>query len=191
MTRDFSKIRACGPWVYIRKVDPGDSYSLDALGSGLYYSTGTGDQRRSAGRGLVVSAGPGCIAFEGEAPNVNRIPHAEDGEFVEMPRDIVPGAIVAYRGYLEEANQVHQWLAQDYCFIHMTSLLGIWEELELVEKDEKLVEKPTSPFFDVAAGSLPKGKVYEVGEVRSVSKAEFERIEQRPGMFMGVDMAKK
>jgi hypothetical protein len=176
MTRDFSKVRACGPWVYIRKVDPGDPYTLSAHGSGLYFPKGDGAQRVANGRGLVISAGRGCTVQDG---GVNVVAGYEEGEFAAMPADIVPGAVVAYRGYLEGANHVHQLEGQDYCFIHMTSLFGVWEGIELEEKDEKLVER--SPFFDVAEGFIPEDGVFAVDEAH----------ELKGPIVVGADFAKK
>lgn len=158
MIQDPSKIRACGPWVYLRSIDPGDPYTLDAQGSGLYYPSGAGHQRIASGRGLVISVGRGCYVRDSDLPDVNKVQGYRDGEFAEMPREVVPGVVVAYRGYLEGANQIHQWELQDYCFIHMTSLYGIWEGLELEEKDGKLFEKGTGvydgPFFKIPAFSV-------------------------------------
>lgn len=88
-------------------------WALESLADGAYYEDGTTAQRTAWGRARVLSVGP---RFSGSSVLVG-----SGGE-------VVPGAVVVYRGYLEGANVPYPLRYPDVCFIHGDSIIGVMEE---------------------------------------------------------------
>ena len=100
-----SKIRAMGPWVWV-KPDPRKEYS----DGGIFMPETSLAERTGLGTAYVISAGPGGWGEKG-------------GKQVWVHSGIKAGDRVVYRHYLND-HAPKRHVMDDHCFIHMTDVVG-------------------------------------------------------------------
>lgn len=114
-------VRALGPWVLLRRQAPEHEWwSIEGLTDGLYHADGTGGQRVTFGRGVVVSVGRGYYSKPDEKTGKVRL--------VQPDSALVEGAVAVYRGYLEKALQPFELDDPDLFFVHMDSIDGVEDD---------------------------------------------------------------
>ncbi len=107
---DVSKLRPHGPWILV-KMDPPPEKSL----GGLYLPQGNLDERLGNATGVVLSLGQGSLLSEKARKRTGR---------KYDPIDLDPGMRIAFRGYIQEANQVGGLLDREHSLIHVDDVIG-------------------------------------------------------------------
>jgi co-chaperonin GroES (HSP10) len=105
---DPTKVKAVGPWVFVKIVRPPLEDGLQKRGA-IFVPNGTMEERMGLGKGIALSVGPGEW-------NEKKKRYDTHG--------LADGDRVIYRGFLNEANRTGQFDDQ-HCFIHIRDILGI------------------------------------------------------------------
>lgn len=122
---DPMKVKATGPWAFVRILQLKDPMSFEAMKTEIYSEKGAGFQRIGYSRALVLSIGRGV----------------EDGNQILAP-DMKVGDVVGFRGYLQGAQKLP--FDDAHCFVRMDSV-----EFEDLDLDMSLFEEVPEEVLDV------------------------------------------
>jgi co-chaperonin GroES (HSP10) len=113
---DVSKIKPTGPWIVVKVLPPAEK----TVG-GIYRPQGNLEDQLGNSLGIVVSVGQGT-------PVADKVRKRTGRKY--DPIDLDPGMVIAFRGYLQDANRVGEALDREHCLIHVNDVIG-----EVLEAD--------------------------------------------------------